>query len=136
MLPDGAVRQKMMSDGILSNSEINDFFGTPEDSAPPPSQPYRTPAPAPARPPAPAPASAGSRRDSQPGSLLEAIQQGAKLKAVQRDDSQTKKPAPTQNAGGMLNMLAAAMSQRRNFVKDLSDDESDSDGGFSDSDSD
>ena len=68
--------------------------------------------------------------------MLAAIQAGPKLKAVVKDDNRQSATVATATAtGGMLGLLATAMSQRRAHVKDDSDD-SDSDGGFSDSDSD
>lgn len=131
MLPEGAVRQKMQSDGIVSFDEIDAFFGGKGDT-PIRTAPLKLPTPT-VKP--PAPALSPTSPSGKPGSLLEAIQAGPKLKAVVKDMT---KPAPVSSAaraGGMLSLLSAAMDQRRNFVKDMSDnDDSDSDGGFSDSD--
>ena len=130
MLPEGAVRQKMTVDGF-SDEDITKFLSGMQislpmasASVPPPSVTLKAPAP--------------SASPSGPPklSLLDEIQRGAKLKAVQAEDPRAKHPEPAQNAGGILGMLAQEMSKRRfNMNVDAEDDDSDS-SGFSDSDSD
>lgn len=73
----------------------------------------------------------------KPLSLLDQIQQGPKLKAVvKEEDPRPEQPKSLQGSGGLLGMLAVAMSDRRfNMKENESDDDSDS-SGFSDSDSD
>ena len=81
----------------------------------------------------------GSAASPKPLSLLEQIQAGPKLKAVQADDTRMKAPNPAgslQGQGGLLGMLAVEMSKRR-FNMKVQDEDSDSDSsGFSDTDSD
>jgi hypothetical protein len=132
MLPEGAVRQKMIVDGF-SDEDISNFLSGMQISVPTgsststplPSVTLKAPTPTAATPVGPPKLS-----------LLEEIQKGSKLKAVQAEDPRTKTAEPVQNAGGILGMLAQEMSKRRfNMNVDAEDDDSDS-SGFSDSDSD
>jgi hypothetical protein len=127
ILPSGAVKQKMMSDGFCSDDidlfllgtvtalprpKIDSVVSLPlksfDKSLPPPPKKV---------------------------SLLDEIQGGSKLKSVQKDDTRMKSPA-IQGVGGLLGMLANKMSERRfNMKVEDEDDDSDS-SGFSDSDSD
>lgn len=129
-LPADAVRQKMKLDGIGDN-DIDRFLsgeiieklaisrsanplaglGSVQlKSAPPPTAKRRV-------------------------SILDEIQTGAKLKAVQKDDTRMK-ATPAPGAGGLLDNLAIEMFKRRvNLRQDVDDSDSD-DSGFSDSDSD
>lgn len=130
MLPEGAVRQKMMVDGF-SDEDITKFLAGVQISVPTapvavnvaPQITLKAPSVAP--PPGPPKLS-----------LMDEIQRGSKLKAVQAEDPRSKPCDPVQNAGGILGMLAQEMSKRRfNMNVDAEDDDSDS-SGFSDSDSD
>jgi len=144
MLPEGALRQKLRTDGYAEN-DIDRFISGSTDhltlltgsgdssgmaaalssASLKPAEPSSSASPAPP---------AGKM------SLLEAIQKGSKLKAVQADDTRVGKtpPANAATTGGMLSMLAAKMSERRFNMGVASrpgaEEDSDSDGGFSDSD--
>ena len=142
MLPEGAVRQKMKTDGF-NDSEISDFLAGKTIVIPSaqeledrqyqaisvsklnissPSSPAAT-TPVPARP-------------AKRLSVLDEIQLGPKLKPVNPDDKR-QKPKAEVKAVGLLGTLAAAMSERRFHIKNQADEDDDSDGsGWSDTDSD
>jgi len=138
MLPAGAVRQKMSLEGF-SATDIDTFLAGGEISVPskmvaPPVSPSFVLPVSTLKPP---PVAAEGSRPSAPRklSLMDELQLGAKLKAVQHDDSRMKSPDKPQGASGsLLDALAAEMFKRRVHVQQ---DDSDSDAsGFSDSDSD
>ena len=144
MLPEGAVRQKMTADGFAP-ADIDAFLSGKVSSI---SRgggagPSNTAAP-------PPPMSMASMLASRPAlnkteatppppkkmSLLDEIQQGSKLKSVQKDDARMKTPTTAiQGSGGLLGMLANEMSKRRFNMKVEQDDEDSDSSGFSDSDS-
>jgi hypothetical protein len=67
----------------------------------------------------------------KPSSLLEALQQGTSNLKKANIPPVAPIQATKAGAGNVLSMLADQMSKRRMYVKDNSDDESDSDDGFS-----
>lgn len=137
MLPPGAVLQKMTADGF-SRDDIEAFLaGTmthlelpiPAAGAPSVMQSLSSP---------PALKASVERAPPPPrkASLLDEIQNGPKLRTVQKEDTRMKQPT-IQGAGGLLGMLASEMSKRRFNMKVEHEDDDDSDSsGFSDSDSD
>ncbi len=138
MLPAGAVRQKMITDGFAPG-DIDAFLVGSVICLPQPAavavvrENGVSLASALASPPA---LKSVDRTPLPPKkiSLMDEIQGGSKLKSVQKDDTRMKSPA-IQGAGGLLGMLASEMSKRRfNMKVEHEDDDSDS-SGFSDSDS-
>jgi hypothetical protein len=138
MLPDGPVRQKMMNDGVLTGPEIDGFFDgvyvaptggvVPKMIAPPPSAGGRPPPPPPGgkggAPPPPTPASPSAGRLA-----------GLQTVKLNQAASRPRPPsAAVKNAPGMLSLLANAMNNNRVLFNGNSDDENESDGGFSDDD--
>jgi hypothetical protein len=138
MLPPGAVKQKMTTDGYDAN-DIDSFLNGDVNFLPLPTvasisnginvmdlsevslrQMKKTPV----------------IEAPKKVSLLDEIQKGAKLKSVQPEDERMKKPAAIQGAGGLLGMLATAMNTRRIHMKVEDDDDDDSDSsGFGSDDS-
>ena len=134
MLPEGPVRQKMISDGLLTDEEIQGFFdGVYVTSAARPAPPIIASAPKLVPPKLPNPVAAEVRPAAPMNGMLAALQQVN----LRNTDMQKKTRPPSvaaKNAPGMLSMLATAMNNRRDLIKDASDDEDESDGGFSDDD--
>ena len=177
MLPEGAVRQKMMVDGF-EPSEIDSYFGgldinggnsTNNAVPPPPPGPPAlarpadpTPSPVASLPPPPPPPSNSGeglmdlikggvqlkktpiqeRKNFSSGpDHLQAIKHGNfKLNKVDQDSVENERAEHRRasQAVGMFGMLANAMEDRRKFMDMVneSDEDSDSDGGFDDSDDD
>lgn len=134
MLPEGAVRQKMMSDGF-SSLDIDSFMaGKPISLSPTSPAGGGSVADMLASAPAlksvvpSAPAAPVNKRMS----IMDEIQQGARLKAVKLDDARMKAPA-IQGKGGLLGMISQQMTQRRLNMKVEEDSDSDSSGGFDES---
>lgn len=133
LLPDGPVRQKMLSDGLLSEAEIDGFFAgvyVPSPGGMSGSVPQNIPRAAPQL------RSVGaSPVESKPamGGMLAALQT-VSLKQVDNDRKARPPSVAAKNAPGMLSMLATAMNNRRDFLKEDESDEDESDGGFSDDD--
>lgn len=132
-LPAGAVRQKMKMDGI-SDNDIDRFLGgeiiekLSVESAKPMSIGALDIASFSLK-----STQVAEKPKGRRASILDEIQLGPKLKALQRDDNRMK-PAQS-NAGGLLGSLAVEMFKRR--VNMRQDEDVDSDGsGFSGSDSD
>ena len=166
MLPEGAVRQKMMMDGIPQHEQDGFFrskgIAVEEEEAPKWEGRTRKPA---APPPPAAATSAAAPAGNPMMDMMAAIKGGVKLKSggakappppkeptfldgIKNRDYALKKvtassdtPPPPPKQGGIFGALADAMSDRRNAFENArhgSDSESgsDSDSGFSDSDSD
>ena len=158
MLPEGAVRQKMQNDGLLSTAEIDAFFGGPAEvpvaAARPPLPP---PLPLSAAPVTATIATAAKSAAADPVGqlrpaslsalspspekfdLLAAVRRGSKLRAVDTNQphvAQKSVSTSAANTGGMLGMLAMAMKGRRAFVEVASDGENSETSGFSESESD
>jgi hypothetical protein len=155
MLPEGAVRQKMMGDGFAPG-DIEAFVSGQVSYLPPPSVSAASSSSTAAAPPRPnlgamlqqAPtlrsAPPPPARTAGPASLLDQIRQGPNLKAVAKDDARMKNTPGAGpgggtggivGGGGLLGMLAMEMSKRR-FNMAAQVDDSDSDSGFSSSGSD
>ena len=144
MLPEGAVRQKMKSDGFL-DSEITAFLAGKAISMPSAqeledrqSQSVSAPKPF-VLSPSSAPKTKAAEVKAPPPprrlSVLDEIQMGPKLKPVDPNDKR-QKPKAEGKAIGLLGALAAAMSERRINIKvEQEDDDSDA-SGWSDADSD
>jgi hypothetical protein len=136
ILPSGAVKQKMISDGFLSDDIDSFLFGSaiilPRPVCDFPSINLALSLPSSLK------LSDNSHPHPPPpkkNCLLDEIQIGSKLKSIQKDDTRMKSPS-IQGVGGLLGMLASKMSERR-FNMKVEDEGDDSDSsGFSDSDSD
>lgn len=139
MLPEGAVRQKMKSDGFI-DSEITAFLAGKAISVPSAeeleerqSQSAAASKPFVLSPSGPKTTEAKVPPPTQRLSLL--IKMGPKLKPVNPNDKR-QKPKDAVKAIGLLGTLAAAMSERRvNIKMEQEDDDSDA-SGWSDADSD
>lgn len=132
LLPEGPVRQKMLSDGVLSEAEIDGFFS----GVYVPNQGGGSHVPAIPRP-APQLKSVGASPMEAPkpamGGMLAALQT-VSLKKADNDRKARPPSVAAKNAPGMLSMLATAMNNRRDFLKEDESDDDESDGGFSDDD--
>lgn len=144
MLPEGAVRQKLTGDGYAP-ADIEAFLSGAIEFIAAPMPPSSAAAATPSRPPLAqmlaqtptlrsVPTSPTPVKTASPHmSLLQAIQQGPKLRAVVKEEAPAT-PKIT-GGGGLLGMLAMEMSKRRFNMNQREESDSDSD-GFSDSDSD
>ena len=142
MLPEGAVRQKMKSDGF-NDSEITAFLAGKAISVPSAqelgdrqSELLSAPKPFVLSPSAPKPNEVNAplplpRRMS----VLDEIKMGPKLKPVDPNDKRQKRKSRVK-AIGLLGTLAAAMSERRINMKVEQDDDDSDASGWSDADSD
>jgi hypothetical protein len=139
MLPEGAVRQKMKSDGF-NDSEITAFLAGKAISVPSAqelgdrqSELLSAPKPFVLSPSAPKPNEVNA--PPPPRRMSAEIRMGPKLKPVDPNDKRQKQKAPVK-AIGLLGTLAAAMSERRINMKVEQDDDDSDASGWSDADSD
>jgi hypothetical protein len=133
LLPEGPVRQKMLSDGLLSEAEIDGFFsGVYIPSQGGSSAASSIPRPAPQL---KSVSASPTMEASKPpmGGMLAALQT-VSLKKADNDRKARPPSVAAKNAPGMLSMLATAMNNRRDFLKEDESDDDESDGGFSDDD--
>jgi hypothetical protein len=148
MLPEGAVRQKMVAQGF-TDEEVTSFLQGGELSVPseevliqrqqmrllqmktqisPKQQPSVSTV---------SPVQTVRTNPTRRLSVIEELQSGPKLKPLEEVDKRQKAPTPKTKAMGLLGALATAMAERRVHLQ-MEDEHADSDssGGWSDTDSD